>query len=110
MQLPAERVSQEGFNKFREKHLDGLVLSTQALKSIDRLFAFGRKDTGHMSCDEYHQHRYRCIYFTNPVVGIVYRLVDEIQMYQEMVKDLKKTMEEANVPLPPRMKMYEDKI
>jgi hypothetical protein len=88
--LPVNDISEREFNvNFKKRHLDNTVLSDEDLKAIKDVFGLGDKSenslVGYLSCDEAHQHNYRCNGYHSPEAGIVDRLLTEIRRYQRII-------------------------
>ena len=92
--LPIEDITEEEFKDFKDKYLDSNKLSPDAIKKIEKLFAVGRPDTGGIFCDEMHCHSYSCVIYRSPQTGIVERLVQEIDGYKSLIKDIKEKLKE----------------
>lgn len=87
-QLPIDDLSIEDFDKFKEKYLNSSKLDPEAIKKIENLFDIGAPDTGKISCDDYHEHTYGCVYFYHPSSGVVNRLLNEIQRQKGLLKKI----------------------
>ncbi len=78
---------------FKEKYLDGKILSDEALDKIYEIFGARKQGEDYsMFCDEYHAHSYSCVRFKNPQKAVVDRLVQELRRYKEKIKDLKEKL------------------
>jgi len=86
-ELPISGLSEEDFLKFREEYLDKGNLRDEAITEIKRLFGY----TGELCCNEYHAHRYECISWQHPESAIVARLINEIEFYQELIRNIHNT-------------------
>jgi len=88
--LPIKGMSWDDFEKFRGEHFNKSgVLSIEAIKRIDNLFGINRGGgEGGISCDEQHTHNYRCYAYSNPIAGVVDRLLIEREHYRQLLKKI----------------------
>lgn len=87
--LPVYDLSEDDFRKFREKYLDSGRLSKKAIKEIGTLFG----TIGDLCCNECHAHKYECIVWEHPESAIVARLINEIEDYQSLIKEIRNLAE-----------------
>lgn len=88
---PLEEMGDSEFENFKRQYLDYShcefePLTEEALKQIRDVSGVGKSSMGHISCDEAHGHGYECIYFHNPITGLVDRLLDEIENYRSVLR------------------------
>lgn len=89
VRLPIEKVTEEEFNSvFKPKYLDKRNLDEESKREIRRAFDIGGNNVAHVSCDEYHAHRYECLYYSSPIAGTVERLILELKKYQDFHKEI----------------------
>jgi len=104
--LPIEGLTTQEFDVFKKKYLDSLQLTSEALNQLEKLFAVGREDTGHILCDDYHVHTFKCNFYIEPTVGVVDRLIGEIRVYREVVKDLQAYIQSERITMPYKLKAF----
>lgn len=78
----------------KKRFLDKEKLSKESLEEITKLFAVGDSKTGRICCDDYHPHSYRCNEYYRADIGIVDRLITEIEKYRNKLKELAETCSE----------------
>jgi hypothetical protein len=102
--LPVYAMTREEFNnEFKRKHLDKTVLSGEDFNAIKEIFGLSDRGAnspvGRISCDEYHGHGYKCVWYNSPEAGIVDRLLNEIKMYKGRLEDVYKVAKGKEIDL-----------
>lgn len=83
--LPIHDISEKEFYEFKKKHLDKSVLDEETIKKIEHLFRGGSEAVASISCNEYHDHSYKCVHYESPEVAIVDRLISELGYYKHII-------------------------
>lgn len=89
--------NQEKIDQLKEEILGHKVLSELDLQTLYK------KYKGRVSCDEYHQHSYKCIYHETPESAVIERLLDEIQIQR---KAMRRMQQEVNKFINPENDEY----
>jgi len=88
--LPIEQMTADEFNIVKVQYLDSHVLSDAAVRKIEELCCVGKPETSSVGCDVIHRHSSLCMYYNNPITGVVDRLLLEISRYKQQVADFEK--------------------
>ena len=95
--LPIDEMSNAEYDRFVRDVLNRKYLDCPAKSCIKRAFGLHKDNTTavRVNCDEAHAHNNRCLEFNNRYSEVVYRLLEEIQVYRDKLSDIKNVIDDV---------------